>query len=662
MAKYSIKSDTKGKLEKMINGVVFSDPYVFVTEFFQNSYRAKATEVKVDIDFELGKITFSDNGKGLRRPTDLLTLDYSNWETTNEGFGIGFWSWLGFEMKDEDMEGINEVVCEIKSNEYNMHMSKEQLFRNFQPEADVETLEAPVDGFSVTLYSDIIKNTNVYNALKERVKVDGELMPYTVTLNGTLIPQKDLFAEVKGDFFKDFSTRYFDTRLTVDKNYGRIELYYEKRKVRDFYLDGNVSGVVELKKGCLNLKEPDRKDYNYDNKYFKFKSRLSDCVKSLYISFVEKADQKLINDYAQAISKILEVKDYEKFLEVGDVLLDRIEKVQQGETVQTVTEYEDTYLTSETPILVQNVAKLNNTEICDFLNTIDGLETSRWVNTGEVATTNETNYQPQQLTDEVVKKNDKLVIAGNVWRKISNKDLVHFSKEDKDVTNDVIIEIPEENKKTSLTEVMKQAKRKVWVKAGELEDLSELVATAKYYKIKVFVAKNIMYEEVFKQRKVPYITEVKDGITKRNIIKNVELRTKKERRFIQLLQPICNYYKLPYNTFLIGELEISVETKLDGKVIDKETLKNRKDDISVYGVTDGKRIVLDRRALALRNFHFSNTTEFGKNEFKALLSVINTLSHELAHLLYHTSDNTVEHFNKQDKIMEEIVKIYNSIA
>ena len=33
MAKYSIKSDTKGKLEKMINGVVFSDPYVFVTEF-----------------------------------------------------------------------------------------------------------------------------------------------------------------------------------------------------------------------------------------------------------------------------------------------------------------------------------------------------------------------------------------------------------------------------------------------------------------------------------------------------------------------------------------------------------------------------------------------------------------------------------------------------
>lgn len=662
MAKYSIKSDTKGKLEKMINGVVFSDPYVFVTEFFQNSYRAKATEVKVDIDFELGKITFLDNGKGLRRPTDLLTLDYSNWETTNEGFGIGFWSWLGFEMKDEDMEGINEVVCEIKSNEYNMHMSKEQLFKNFQPEADVETLEAPVDGFSITLYSDIIKNTNVYNALKERVKVDGELMPYTVTLNGTLIPQKDLFAEVKGDFFEDFSTRYFDTRLTVDKNYGRIELYYEKRKVRDFYLDGNVSGVVELKKGCLNLKEPDRKDYNYDNKYFKFKSRLSDCVKSLYISFVEKADQKLINDYAQAISTILEVKDYEKFLEVGDVLLERIEKVQQEETVQTVTEYEDTYLTSETPTLVQNVAKLNNTEICDFLNTIDGLETSRWVNTGEVATTNEANYQPQQLTDEVVKENDKLVIAGNVWRKISNEDLFHFSKEDKDVTNDVIMEMPEENKKTSLTEVMKQAKRKVWVKAGELEDLSELVATAKYYKIKVFVAKNIMYEEVFKQRKVPYITEVKDGITKRNIIKNVELRTKKERRFIQLLQPICNYYKLPYNTFLIGELEISVETKLDGKVIDKETLKNRKDDISVYGVTDGKRIVLDRRALALRNFHFSNTTEFGKNEFKALLSVINTVSHELAHLLYHTNDNTVEHFNKQDKIMEEIVKIYNSIA
>lgn len=42
-----IQSDTNGKLKKIFEGKVFESPETFITELFQNAYRAKATDVRV---------------------------------------------------------------------------------------------------------------------------------------------------------------------------------------------------------------------------------------------------------------------------------------------------------------------------------------------------------------------------------------------------------------------------------------------------------------------------------------------------------------------------------------------------------------------------------------------------------------------------------------
>jgi hypothetical protein len=198
--------------------------------------------------------------------------------------------------------------------------------------------------------------------------------------------------------------------------------------------------------------------------------------------------------------------------------------------------------------------------------------------------------------------------------------------------------------------VARKSGKKVWIKSNELNDLSDLKARAEYYGIKVLIAKNVLHENIYRNYDVPYITELRDGVVKRNIKKNVELKTKKEDAFIGLLQPICVYFNLPRTTFLIGNLKLIVETRLDGKTIDREQRP-------VAAVTDDGHIIFDRKTLGLKRFHLYGSG-VGQHELKALMANLDTIAHELAHLLYDTEDNTVDHYTRQNRIQNEIVNLY----
>lgn len=657
-------SDTKGKLKKMITGVVFSDPYVFVTEFFQNSYRAKASRVDIFYDESKGVITFKDNGKGLKKTSDILTLDYSSWETTTEGFGIGFWSWLGFDLQENENDFI-EVVCKVNSNNFSFEMSKLSLLKS-----DLNVLVKDiqeVEGFEVSLSSELLKDNSVYYYLKERIYLDGSLMPYNVYFNDCLIEPKDILSNVNGDYTKDFSNKLFDARLSISRGYSQIELYYEKRSVSEFYSRGNVGGNVELKKSVLNLKEPDRKDYVRDSKYYKFRDFLEKCIKELYQEFLENSNDEVINKYADKIAEVLDVKDYEKLLEIDDIFYEVVDEKRVIAGIEEV-ESELNNLVNRRNEVVDDVIEasdeneVDNYNISKLLNILNTADNKKWVQTEEVVKEMD-KWETTELTEETLKEKDEIVIKGRVWKKLNETEFnTSFVREDEVIETEITLKTcNKKRKKAGLLDVLRKERKKVWVKASEVEEYTELIAKAKYYGLKVFIAKNILYENVFNNKGISHISQVDTGISKRNIIKNIEVKSNKEKAVLQLLQPLCSYYKLPYDTFLIGDLEVYLETKLQDIIVHREVVKNKKDRIKIYGLTDGRNIVLDRRALRLNRFNLSNSEGFGKQEYRILLALIGTVSHELAHFLYNTIDNTVEHYEKQDIIMEEIETLYNSL-
>jgi hypothetical protein len=568
METMQITSDVRQKLNKIRSGDVFDSPLVFVTEMLQNSYRAGAKTVNINI----GNNTFVivDDGCGCRNPKPVLTLDYSEWTSTDEGFGIGFWSILA-------IPELTEVI--VSSKNWSAQIDVEKMFTSGIPEATVTQNEKNVGGFAVGLESRFF-GENAY-AIREEIRTVGELQPFDIYVNGVPVAKKNLLNDVSGAWTKTFVNARFAAKLAVaPKTWESPELYYERRYVTSLPDIHGVTGIIELNQKVLKLKEPDRKSVIKDDRYLRFKSTMRRCVEELYLDFLQGATPEKIDEYAQSIDSVLTVDQYERFVTI------EAEPKTEEKTVEMVD-------------------------------------------------------SDESYDDEEVETNP-------ITREM-------FAQASASITSNVVIPKVKEHAQKNATlakDAIKAQKKRVWVKASELDDMSELKSKAEYYGITVFVANNILQEKVYKKHGVPHLSELKNGVTKTNIIANGYVKTAKEEAFLRLMTPIVKHYKLSLNAITIADLKMVVETRLDGKLVDKETVK-------VGGICYDKQVTLDRKTLGLKRFHLYNRGNgVGQHELKAIMANLTLIAHELAHLLYGTTDNTAMQWKAEEQIRKEIVGIF----
>ena len=581
MSKVQITSDARQKLRKIQNGDVFDSPYVWITELMQNSYRARAKNVQFKIEGNV--VAVVDDGVGSKSPKSILTLDYSDWESTDEGFGLGFWSVLA-------IPKLAHVT--VVSKNWSALINITNLFATGVPEADVETDNGSIGGFGVRLISEWFSEHR--GSITDEIRKVGETQPYNVYINDVLIRKRDITAGVNSEYRRVIENNKVSAVIGVTSNNWRSPtLYYERREIGHLSaLEMNgITGIIELKPKALNLKEPDRKAVVKNNKYDSFVKMIHDEAVKMYLGFLEHAPDEKVNEYANTIDLVVPVDAYEKVLTTSDDIV--------AMTIESEGENE-----------------IDDTTAIAFPDA-----------------TNLTLAQYEQPSADVVGRIVPAMPTPNT--QVGTATHTHLGGV---------------HRKTTLKEIVRATKKKVWIKASEMESLAEIKAKAEYYGVKVFVAKNVLHERAFEKWGVSHITALENGIVKRNIKTNVELKTDKEINFIRLLQPITKKYSLPENTFLIGNLKLIVETNLDGKVIDRDVKV-------VEGVKDGEHIILDRKSLGLKRFHLYGNG-FGQHEMKALMANLQTIAHELAHLLYNTTDNTVGHYKLQEQIYEEIVGVY----
>ena len=602
-----IKSNTAGKLNKIIKGSVFSNEFIFIKEFFQNSQRAKATSVNIEVDECF--ITFKDNGVGCKKPSDILTLDLSQWSSTNEGFGIGFWSCLAF--KD-----VREVI--LRSYNWSAKISIDNLLNN---NLEIELTEdmSIIDGFEITLKTHQMDDNRILRLLEEIDSV-AKYLDLDTICNGSLVEKIDIFSSVNGEFIKDIENKYFKARFSIAKHdFNCVKLFYDNREAGYFYNLGYIKGVLSPKSGKLTFKEPDRDSYVTDDKYFKFKDKINEEIKKLYVDFIKSnPNQDTLNKYAEAIDAYLSVNDYEKYIDFSS-LLNEDAKKSLDEKVETDNNY--------------NI--LDNTES----NTLD--------------------IHNEEYTDECATSYDN----DNSDYTISKED---FCKDDYVVQNQMAFPITNNTSKNksnhnNFAEFKKYIKRKnklTWVLKEDIEKYQNQISRPEYINIEVMKVDNILYANVLKKYNKMHISEIENSLIETFSYKNIELKSGKEVRFIQNLIPICNKYNLPYNTFVIGDVEVTRQLTHNEKVIYKEKTSNKKDKIEVFAVKSGECIILDRKALNLSRFNIQQDKPFGINDLKAVFANINTIAHELAHLMYFTKDNTIEHYTVESKIQSEITELY----
>lgn len=215
-------------------------------------------------------------------------------------------------------------------------------------------------------------------------------------------------------------------------------------------------------------------------------------------------------------------------------------------------------------------------------------------------------------------------------------------------------ELVEDNSSMSLCDLIKNNKKLVFVIAKETQNYIDKIKKAEYYGYSIIYSPNILYTNVLREKGVLCIDELEDTIHTGFRIVNDEPRNKKEKCFLSLMNRIERHYLLNNNTIRLADLS--------GYEQDKRTSEILTDNLVVSGLTDLKEnmVYIDRDLIDFSSYRISssNSERVTIHDMRILLQVWRTLVHELAHLVYKTRDNTIEHMTAEQSIANELSSLF----
>lgn len=629
-----IKTDTKNKINKIINGSIFDSNISFVTELIQNAQRAKSEYI--DFLIKDNKIIVTDNGVGLIDIDDLLTLDYSSWESTDEGFGIGFWSILA-------IPGLNDVRIRSRNNLLHIPLDTVKDDLNVKYEKTDDTF----DGFMLILEGKF--DEKYISTVEEEIEAVGKFVDIEVMLNKKTIEKESLYNICNSSYYSnDLDNKLFSGRIAPKMYDGDISVYYNNRLVTKLYDFMGVEGIIILKEGAVDLKEPDRKFFIKNEKYSKFIDTLRKCIKKLYKSFIKEKSMDiptLFIDFQAGISEYCSIVDYEDYL-----MIDSLIECNFSERTEKLKEI----------LYTPNISKEN---ILNILNKCTEEYNCYWVNSNNEAPIDvDSNIDIKDIINEDCyldfNEIESVYINGSLYTK-------HIVETSSSNYNDKCLEENPLNKKSknnkmSIKQFVKKFKNIFWVESYDKQEYENEISLLEYYGMKPIIVIHNLYKEYFIQKGIPGVYDLINNMNKTTKIINHQCNNKKEEKFLRMLEPILKKYSLPQNVFSIGDIICTVKLEYKGKKLLNKVIKNKPNKpLEIFGVREYTNIILDRRALNLKKFNLNTKSDdLGINELKALMYSINTIAHELSHLMYNTVDNTSNHIKMEKKIEAELIELY----
>ena len=563
MSTIEVRGNIMGDIMKIRKGVIFQDVKTVVDELVQNSQRAEASKIEVQLLHD--RLTLRDDGVGCEDPQVVFEKSTTAWgnDASEEAFGEGFFS--AFLIADK---------LTVHSKDWKVVIDVLDMIETRKLDFEVRAADY-IEGFEVILEGNMEDD---YWTIKDEFRFLGKIVEPEVVLNGDVIEKEDVLAKTH-EYAQTFDNEVYTATLSPARGYEHVELYYENRPVRR-ELENGLNGALMFKRNAVTLKAPDRKELIWDDKRNKFRSQLKEDRKRLYMKMLEEmTDEEQLNEYADEIADNVPIEDYIHIIPFSEDLLDLAGAKEMNK--------DDWY--KDEGVRERNAESLRNT-----LKEM-GIKTQ------------EREKEPSE------------------WGKVPLKD--------------------RENKLINI----KNPEKLVWVRADEVDAYKEQIAEAEYLGFKVMISKNALYSNAYEYLEIVHVDDLQDEIKETVVIKNEEPQTKKEWRVLSLLRRIEDYYNLD-ETFRLGSITLKLESAAG--VITRED-ENRTSGL--YQSDTGK-IYIDRSNFDFPSFRaqdpdYENVTF---HDMRMLLQGMETISHELAHKLYGTQDNTKEHYQAMSKIQAQI--------
>lgn len=188
-----------------------------------------------------------------------------------------------------------------------------------------------------------------------------------------------------------------------------------------------------------------------------------------------------------------------------------------------------------------------------------------------------------------------------------------------------------------------------YVSARDRTQHADKIALAEYHGVKVILARNVLEENVLKHRGFVPITEFEERVSLAAQLRNIGVKDAKEQRALRLFKSLCKTLDLPEDTFHIGDLSVQLEKQ----ILDKEAIVEER--VTALAVAYHGKIFIDRGHLHKSALSSITDSKVNDEDRKFLCQNITVIAHELAHVMFHTVDNTQAHAEAQIEITAKIM-------
>lgn len=588
---------------KKLRSTTYADRYAWVEEVIQNCQRSKATRVDVTIDYD--HVIISDNGVGCTDPQILFDKSSSGWDeetTANESpFGEGFFSTM-----------IVANTITVKSIGFMAIFDVNKMFEENTTDVIEVYDNKKKSGFSLTLtnFTDEYTTWQTESRFKEVAKyikspsvyINGEKVKYEGTAP---IEDTPFLLKIDNEYFKGWICPQSYRRSYTYSNI--VKCFAFDRLVKESYKFAGVRGVLTFKPNSIKLRSPDRKEFIFDDQYDAAVESFRNCIKKMYIRMIREGSDEDLRDYEDKICEYLDLDSYKKhikfkFLKKPSADISNIGN--DNVTVNAETEFDDDYDTAP----INDIDSAGITPISDF-GTISYA----------LSSTNNINNTSDSDT----------VIAPKRGRpKIQSAQ-----------TGESLDKIPD---------------YAFYVESNSIDAYSEHIELAQMYDIPIIEIRNRLEQSVVENS--PSINHIKDM---QNMLKiSVEYRNmypmnEQETRATKLLSRVAEAIGANKDLFVIADTTFRKIINVDGKDFTIE-------ELDIFAASSGNQVFINRSHMTAYDDLTDDSPVLTDADIKFLLLNLKLLAQEISHILFHTTDNTIDHEATTNKLMQKIIDLIYS--
>lgn len=189
-----------------------------------------------------------------------------------------------------------------------------------------------------------------------------------------------------------------------------------------------------------------------------------------------------------------------------------------------------------------------------------------------------------------------------------------------------------------------------WVKVNDLDLYEDKISLAQYHDIPLVLVRNKLEEKVLEGKSnFLHIDQLNEKVELSAQLKKVGAVDEVEERALWLFGVICKGLGFDRNIFRIGDMTTFKETKIGDteKVVE---------EAPALALANGVDIYVDRGCLKKENLEVSKSNRITNADRAFIVRNLEVIAHELAHIMYFTTDNTKEHEVAQRQITHKILE------